>query len=362
MTLTRLHLPLALVLLAACSDAVQGGSPPPSPSPSTAPSATAELDGATAPPTDASASADGDTQDAGALPRSGESVEVVNSCTLPSMPAPGAMTTAKDVIYASPNGSPQALDLYRPTSAGTHPLVVLVHGGGWATGDKQTYAQVAAKLTTLGYVAASLNYRLVQAGGVNTFPTQVSDVRCAVRWLRAHAAEHGVDPLRVGALGGSAGGHLVAMLGVGSNVAGLDDGTCPAALASEPVGVKAVVAHYGPMDFRDPVPWANNASEGEGVINMLGSAIQAAPAVAALASPISHVSSASAPFFLAHGTVDTTVPVEQSRTFRTALQAAGGQATLVELPGVGHGFPAIGDPLPKSSCTSLAFLRKYLTP
>ncbi len=353
MMLTRLHIALAIALLSACSDASPASSPTSTPSYSAAPTES----GATPGP-----SADGSTPatpEADAAAPSGESIAVVNSCTLPSMPAPGAMTTAKDLVYATLNGSPQALDIYQPKAAGTHPLVVLVHGGGWSTGDKQGYAQVAAKLTTLGYVAASVNYRLVEAGGVNTFPTQVSDVRCAVRWLRAHAAEHGIDPLRVGALGGSAGAHLVAMLGVGRNVAGLDDGTCPASLASQSVEVAAVVGDYTPTDFRDPTVWANNDSEGAGVIGMLGSD---APAVAALASPITHVASSSAPFFLAHGTADTKVFVEQSRTFRTALQAAGGRATLVELPGVGHGFPAISDQLPRSSCTTLAFLDKYLTP
>ena len=353
--MTRLlSLMLAIPLLAACSDVPQGASPtasvPVAPAIDGEPIDGGPIDGGQAPTL-------ADAGDAGLA--GGESIAVVNSCTLPSMPSPGAMTAEKDLVYASPGGAPQALDIYAPTKPGTHPLVVLVHGGGWATGDKQGFAQVAAKLTTLGYVAASVNYRLVQEGGANTFPTQVSDVRCAVRWLRAHAAEHGIDPLRVGALGGSAGAHLVAMLGVGANVAGLDDGTCPAALASQPVGVDAVVGDYAPMDFRDPVVWANNDSDGTGVFNMLGST---APQVAALASPITHVSPSSAPFFLAHGTADTKVPVEQSRTFRAALQGAGGRATIVELPGVGHGFPAISEQLPRTSCTTVAFLGKYLTP
>ncbi len=356
MRFNTLPLAVALLLFSACSDdaVVEETAAGPSPAPA---AADAAADAAPSPP-----AADGGTSSPPDAGSSRESIAVVTSCTLPEPSTPATMTVVSDLVYASPNGSPQALDVYRPKTPGSPPLVVLVHGGGWSSGDKQGYRQVATRLTKAGYVAASVNYRLVPAEGGNTFPTQISDVRCAVRWLRAHATEHGIDASRVGALGGSAGAHLVAMLGVGDAASGLDDGTCPAELAAQPVSVKAVVGDYTPTDFRDPKVWADNKNGGSGVVDMLGSAIEDAPAVAALASPITHVSASSAPFFLAHGTADTTVPVEQSRTFRTALQGAGGKVTLIELPGVGHGFPAISEQLLPTSCTTLAFLAAYLTP
>lgn len=345
-----------LLLSVACSDTneaapsetpalgVDAGTAVPSPEPAQpAPDAAAPIDAAPAAP-------------------GGESIAVVNQCTLPSSPGPAAISFTQDLVYATPNGQPQALDIIRPKMPGKRPLVVLIHGGGWATGDKNSMRQLGASLTSLGYAAASLNYRLVQEGGANTFPAQVSDVRCAVRWLRANADTYGIDSTRIAALGQSAGAHLSAMLGVGDGVAGLDDGTCPATLAAQPVSVKGAVGYYTPTDFRDGSIWANNNVEGEGVFNMLGGTSDMKPAVAALASPMVHVSAKSAPFFLSHGTEDPRVPIAQSRTFAAALRAAGANATLVEVPSAGHGYPALSDQLPVSSCTMLAFLNKYLAP
>jgi acetyl esterase/lipase len=171
-------------------------------------------------------SSDAGPADAGAAD-GGESIVVVPTCTLPTAPGAGQINTVKGVVYGA-DAAAQTLDVAWPMAAGLHPLVVLVHGGGWWQGDKSSFVSYAAVLASLGYVAASLDYRLVPAdGGANAFPTQVSDVRCAVRHLRANAGTYGIDGARVGALGTSAGAHLAAMLGVGDGVPGLDDGTCP---------------------------------------------------------------------------------------------------------------------------------------
>jgi len=98
------------------------------------------------------------------------------------------------------------------------------------------------------------------------------------------------------------------------------------------------------------------------MLQACGGPLDADPARAALASPITHVSSRSAPFFLVHGSADGTVPVAQSETFDAALHGAGARATFVRLEGVAHGFPLLSPQYPVASCTMLAFLRKYLAP
>lgn len=347
---TKLALALSTLFVVACS----GATPDPAAGPATGPQVSETPAPSTTP--DAGAQTDASKK------VGGESVALVQSCTLPVGNRRDPATLIEDLVYASPGGAPQTLDIMQPKTPGPHPLVVLIHGGGWAKGDKAMMRPIGGPLTTLGYTVALLNYRLVQDSGANPFPAQTSDVRCAVRWLRANAATYGIDPTRVASLGTSAGAHLSAMLGVGDGVAGLDDGTCPAALAPQSVAVRAAVGFYTPTDFRDASVWMNNADQGAGVMGLLGGPIGADPALAALASPVTHVSSASAPFFLAHGTADETVPVAQSETFTTALRAAGADATLVTLQDAPHAFPVLSDQLPLTSCTTLAFLQKYLTP
>ena len=112
--------------------------------------------------------------------------------------------------YGTADGKPLLLDVYLPVTTGRgRSAVVLVHGGAWRGGDKRDFAVEARRLAAAGLVAFSVNYRL---DTMPAFPAQVDDVQAAVRWVRGHADDYGVDPARIGALGASAGGHLVAML------------------------------------------------------------------------------------------------------------------------------------------------------
>lgn len=288
----------------------------------------------------------------------GESVAVVRECRVPAPADPARVRLARDVTYAVMAGEPQRLDVAWPADGGPHPLVVLVHGGGWSGGDKSSYHAAMRLLAGQGYAAASVNYRLASAPR-NVFPAAVEDVRCAVRWLRSHAGEHGIDPSRVAALGSSAGGHLAAMLGTAAEVEGLD-GSCP--LRDVSPSVSAVVAIAGPHDIR--TAGALDPSQRGMVENFLGVRPEADMRRALLASPAVHVDAGSPPFLLIHGTADGVVPIRQSRSMRDTLRAAGVPATLVELPGVGHDVAELsGDPRFRvSTCTTLAFLRERLRP
>jgi acetyl esterase/lipase len=288
----------------------------------------------------------------------GESAAVVRDCRVPAPADAADIHLARDVTYAVMDGQPQRLDVAWPRSGGPHPLVVLIHGGGWSGGDKSAYHHAMRLLAGQGYAAASVNYRLAAAPR-NVFPAAVEDVRCAVRWLRSRAASYGVDPSRIAALGHSAGGHLSAMLGTAADVPGLDGG-CP--LREVSPAVSAVVAISGPQDIR--TAGALDPGQRGMVENFLGVAPERDPARALLASPAVHATAGDPPFLLIHGTADEVVPIRQSRSMRDTLRAAGVPATLLELPGVGHGVDEFGGqpPFRVSTCTTLAFLRERLRP
>jgi acetyl esterase/lipase len=288
----------------------------------------------------------------------GEAVAVVRDCSIPAPADASRINLARDITYARMDGQPQQLDIAWPKQAGPHPLVVLIHGGGWSGGDKSAYHGALRLLAGQGYVAASVNYRLAAAPR-NVFPAAVEDVRCAVRWLRANASDYGIDPSRVAALGHSAGGHLAAMLGTAADVPGLD-GACP--LPEVSPEVSAVVALAGPHDIRTAGPL--DSSQRSMVENFLGVRPEADPERALFASPAVHADATDPPFLLIHGTADDVVPIRQSRSMQDTLRAAGVPATLVELPGVGHSIAEFsGEPRFRvSTCTTLAFLRERLQP
>ena len=241
----------------------------------------------------------------------------------------------RDMVYADVDGHTLLLDLYLPDPVPQTmvPLVVWVHGGGWRNGSKDdTYAP-----PTLGeaYAVASINYRL---SGVAVFPAQIHDVKAAVRWLRAHAEQYGFDPERFGAWGASAGGHLVALLGVSCGHPDLE-GTVGEHLDQSSC-VQAVCDFFGPTDFFTLVE-QRGLGENRRIMAedlLLGGRVEALPELASLASPSSHVHAQAPPFLILHGSEDPVVPVGQSIGFASALQGAGGRVELVIVDGAGHGF------------------------
>src|SRR5260370_5346991 len=128
---------------------------------------------------------------------------------------PDSVVLEKDVDYATMHGVKLAMDVARPRAAGLHPGVVLVHGGGFRRGNRQSYLAQAVRLAEHGYVAATVSYRFTPKF---QFPAPVHDVKTAVRFLRANATRFSLDPSHIGAWGGSAGGHLVLFLGLTGGV------------------------------------------------------------------------------------------------------------------------------------------------
>jgi acetyl esterase/lipase len=263
---------------------------------------------------------------------------------------------AKNVSYGEAGGKPLLLDIYRPIGAKKiRPGVILVHGGGWSQGDKSVLRDMANQLTKAGYVAISVGYRLAK-DDTTRYPAQVDDVRRAVQWVRANADWVGIDPNRLGAFGPSAGGHLVAMLGTTDGRSQDDPG-----LEVYSSRVNCVVDCCGPSDFTDESSPPVGPAIADLVPNLFGKTRAQAPQAYEDASPVKHVDARSVPTLIIHGTDDDIVPIDQSRRLRDALEKAGVEVKLVEIPGEGHIFqnPGSGELLLRET---LDFLGRHLKP
>jgi len=252
----------------------------------------------------------------------------------PTLPA--GTKAFRNLAYVTNGHERQRLDLFVPAGAmNPLPLIIWVHGGAWRGGSKENCP--ALRYLERGYAVASINYRLSQHA---IFPAQIEDCKAAVRWLRAHAKEHNLDPNRFAAWGSSAGGHLVALLGTSGNVKGLEVGE-NLEFSSR---VQAVVDFFGPTDFtqmgRFSLPDApfDHDSVDSPESRLIGGDIQQNKDKAARANPIIYVSKDDPPFLIMHGDKDNIVPYQQSELLRDALQKTGVPVTLKIVEGSGHGF------------------------
>ena len=269
--------------------------------------------------------------------------------------------TEPNVVYGQANGQELKMDIYLPAghdpAAGKRvPGIVAVHGGAWRGGDKKDMILVAPPLIGDGYVVFSVGYRLFGPGerAQNIYPAQLDDCQRAVRWIRAHADQYGVDPQRIGAIGASAGGHLVALLGTCETRDNSDR-----ALAKYSSRVQAVVDIFGPTDLtRDFSHLKFGLMTVQTLVDdFLG---PGGKRNARAASPLFHIDKATVPFLIIHGDKDPIVPVDQSRDFHAALQKAGKESTYIELPNEGHGFGQPGS-LQKLLAATREFFAKHLT-
>jgi len=248
----------------------------------------------------------------------------------PRRPLPKGIRVIADLEYVAGGHARQKLDLYLPEKAiGPLPVVLWVHGGGWRGGDKAN--PPALVLAAKGFAVASMNYRLSQHA---VFPAQIHDCKAAVRWLRAHSAEHGLDPARIGAWGSSAGGHLVALLGTTN---GLNDLEGSEGVQDQSSDVQAVVDWFGPTDLLT-VGKKDTRSQ------LIGGDPQEIPDKARRASPMNYVSAKACPMLIMHGDQDKTVPISQSETFASALRKSGADATFAVVPGATHGAGKFSSP------------------
>jgi len=249
----------------------------------------------------------------------------LNAQPSPSRPAGVQIQRGVEFLAA---GRKERADLYLPASipaGGLRPAVVIIHGGGWNGGKRDAGRElnIGTNLALHGYVGMSIEYALATKTHA-TWPQNLYDCKTAVRWLRKNAARLQIDPNRIGIIGGSAGGHLAAMVALTTPADGLDP--------TEPYGeyscrVSCGVDLYGIADL----PTYHDAS-------MLGKTFAEAPELYRLASPVTYVRSNSPPMLIIHGTADTTVNVKQSELFAAVLKKAGAPYELIIIPGAQHSF------------------------
>ncbi|MEM9644470.1 MAG: alpha/beta hydrolase [Planctomycetota bacterium] len=262
--------------------------------------------------------------------------------TMPALaaPLPAEATATPDKSSAeskssAETGSPSGTNQSDDSTAGEdskRPVVMVVHGGGWVTGDKWTMGNHCQRLAQQGYVVVNVNYRLAPT---HKFPAQVDDVRTAMLWVKEHADEYRIDLNRIGIFGYSAGGHLSTLIAV---------------LADEPIQTRAAASSWKvddprwkelpriktvcvggpPCDFRVLPPQSVSLSF------FLGGTRAELPEVYELASPTAQVSAGDPPIQIYHGATDFLVPIESSRAFKRAMDANGAVCKLQELPDQGH--------------------------
>jgi acetyl esterase/lipase len=266
---------------------------------------------------------------------------------------PDSVVADRDVEYSAVGGR-QTMDIVRPKAAsGTpRPAVVLIHGGGFRAGTKESYIPLAVKLAEHGYIAATITYRLAPR---NQFPAALQDSKAAVRFLRANAAKYGIDADHIGALGGSAGGHLVLMLGLTAGVEEFEGSGPNRQFSSR---VQCVVDEYGPTDFTQS--YAKSVDAAEVLPQFLGGDLNRDRLAHIRSSPLNWITPNAAPILAIHGTADPYVAYEQSLWLIERLIAAGVPAELETISGAGHGFKG-ADAL-RADDRALAWFGKYLTP
>ena len=233
----------------------------------------------------------------------------------PPFKVPEGLELTRDVTYGTGGGRPLKMHLLRAkTPAGEPmPVIVWIHGGGWQKGTRDGGLPKLVAFAGKGYFCASIEYRL---SGEATFPAQIEDCKCAIRFLRAKAKEYNLDPDRIGVWGSSAGGHLVALLGTSGNVKELEGNGGWPEVSSK---VQAVCDFCGPTDLVEFV--ANSKKKADSAIaKLLGGPPAENKTKADLANPITHVTKDAPPFLVVHGDKDTTVPMRQSELLRDALQ------------------------------------------
>ena len=250
---------------------------------------------------------------------------------------PAGVKAHRDLAYVTGGHERQKLDLYLPEKTGKPlPVVIWIHGGGWQSGSRGNCPPLRQGFVERGYAVASIGYRL---SGDAIFPAQIEDCKAAIRWLRVHAKDYGLNPDRFGVWGSSAGGHLVALLGTSGGVKEFEVG----AHLDVPSRVQAVCDYFGPTDLlqMDAHALPNSRlihdapSSPESLL--IGGPIQQHQGKAARANPIAYVTADDPPFLIVHGNADPLVPPHQSELLYEALKQADVNVRLHIIKGAGHG-------------------------
>jgi acetyl esterase/lipase len=263
-------------------------------------------------------------------------------------PLPNHIDKLTNLPYGTDNNPRQTLDLYLPKKINSPvPVIMWIHGGGWKNGSKERLKGLW--LIEHGYAIASINYRLIPD---HQWPAQIDDCRSAVRFLRKNALKYNLNPDQIIAWGGSAGGHLAALLGT----------QFPPTKERISSRVQAVIDWYGPTDLLTMPPNVvskkrplEKVSQSNGA-KLLGQTVRDVPHLAKEASALWNVSKDDPPFLIMHGDKDPGVPIEQSLRLHEKQKQAGAPSELFIVKNAGHGGKRFFTP--EANQVILKFLEK----
>jgi len=246
----------------------------------------------------------------------------------------------RDIVFARAAARNLKLDVYRPASRrdpagaeGRCPVFFYVHGGGWVIGTKDTQGlPLVNHLASRGWLCVNVNYRLSPAA---TFPDHLVDLKRALHWVRTEGPAWGADPSFVAVAGGSAGGHLAALLALTQNDAEYQPG-----FEDTDTSVQAAVPIYGVYDFVDPgKTWGHQGLGPFLEKQVLKTTRREDPKAFEKASPLHRIGPDAPPFFVVHGASDTLVPPGEAREFVRAFRdRATAPIAYAEIPGAQHAF------------------------
>lgn len=264
---------------------------------------------------------------------------------------PAGVVETKDIEYGKVGERSLKLDLYQPAEIRKPvPGLIFIHGGAWSGGSRDMYRYYTVRYAQRGYVAATISYRL---SGEAPFPAAVQDAKCAVRWLRANAAKYHVDPDKIAAIGGSAGGHLSMMIGYAPDVPELEGHGGHAGVSSR---VAAVVNIYGPYDLTTEI----GRKSGSVKKFLGGKTYEEAPDLYLAVSPSKYLKKGAPPTLILHGTIDDVVPIEQSDMLAKKLAGLGVPYVYDRLEGWPHAMDLAESVNERCQWFMNQFFAKYL--
>jgi len=282
------------------------------------------------------------------------SAAILFSIALQAQDPPAGVRVHSDLEY-SRVGQPVAMDVVEPLEGqAPFPAVVLIHGGGFRAGNRESWLKVAYRLAENGYVAATVSYRLSPR---HQYPAHLEDVKAAVRYLRANAARFRIDPSRIGASGGSAGGTLALLLGLTSDHAAFEGSGPNQDQSSE---IQAIVNFYGATDFTKSYAPGASVDAAEVLPMFLGGDLEHSRPLHIQSSPLYWVTPDDPPVLTIHGTKDRFVGYDQAVALTERLGQAGVHAELLTLKDRDHGFGGFGDDLERALQAMTRFFDEHL--
>jgi len=272
---------------------------------------------------------------------------------------PASVRAVRDITYIQRGDHALQLDLYLPAKKAAAPLpaVVFVHGGGWQSGNRAEFVPMAIRLAERGFATATVSYRLSPEA---RYPAAIHDVKSALRWVRAHAGEYGIDPARIAVAGGSAGGQIASLVGVTNGVGKFDPDGAGSKVSS---AAQAIVNIDGLSDFTSPAARENEdnpAKRPTAAGAWLGGSYADATDTWREASPTFYVGPKMPPILFIGSAQPRFAVGREAMIEKMAAQGVAAQTVL--LPETPHSFWLFDPWLGPTVEATVAFLHEHMAP